>query len=100
MERRFFVTVFAPDEAALSALGKYGLDLFPSSSRKRKKLAIDGLLGEAQIKKLERAGYRVEVRKEHVEQAQQSGLEAQSSPIPIMDDKEWLKAFKRRKRVK
>lgn len=101
MERRFFVTIFAPNQSAFTDLRKYDLDLFGGSSRKRGESSIGGLLSEANIKKVRRAKYRVEVHEEYVEQARQSAAQsAQSAPVEVMDDREWLEAFYGRKKVK
>jgi len=102
MERRFFVTIFAPDQSALADLGKYGLDLFPASRRKRGEFSADGLLDEASIKKMRRVGYRVEVREEYIEQGRRSAgqadrIEEQAPPVEVMDAREWLESFNRRK---
>jgi hypothetical protein len=95
MERRFFVTIFAPDQSALADLGKYGLDLFPASRRGRVEISVGGLLGEASIKKVRRAGYRVEVLEEYIEQARRTAGHA--PPVEVMDAREWLESFNRRK---
>ena len=100
MDKRFFVTIFAADQAALKALTRLDLDLFGSSSPKRGESSVGGLLTEAQIKDVKKAGYRVEVHDEYVEQSRMSEMDAQGPAIQVMDDKEWLKAFYDRKKVK
>lgn len=105
MERHFFVTIFAPNKSAFADLQRLNLDIFGGSSRGE--LAIGGLLTETNIKQVRRAGYRVEIHEEYIEQGRQAGLardaggsSKQSPPVEIMDDKAWLKEFKRRKKVK
>jgi hypothetical protein len=102
MERRFFVTIFSRNKSALADLRRLDLDLFGVAERARGESSIGGLLTEASIEQLRKAGYRVEVHEEYVEQARKSQAHRkgrQSSPVPIMDDKAWLKEFNRRKKV-
>lgn len=106
MERRFFVTIFAPRQSALAKLQRLNLDLFGISSRKRGESSLGGLLTEANIEEVRKAGFRVEVHQEYIEQARQSELAKQagqteepSPPVEIMDDKAWLEEFNRRKKV-
>lgn len=100
MEKRFFVTIFAADQTALKNLTRLDLDLFGSSSPKRGEASVGGLLTEAQIKQVKKAGYRVEVQDEYVEQSRLTGLAAEGQSIEVMDDKQWLEAFYNRKKVK
>lgn len=98
MAQRFFVTIFAPDLAALRALGKYGLDLAPTSRREHLKLSVSGLVTDAEIKKLRRARYRVEVGEEYVEQGRLSDERERAAALPeVMGANEWLESFNRRK---
>lgn len=102
MERRFFVTIFAPNQSALADLQRLDLDIFGVSSRKRGKSSTGGLLTETNIEQVRKAGFRVEVHEEYIEQARrkQSGRKGkQSPPVEIMSDKAWLKEFNRRKKV-
>jgi hypothetical protein len=100
MEQRFFVTIFAADQTALKGLTRLDLDLFGTSSPKRGEASVGGLLTEAQIKQVEKAGYRVKVHEEYVEQSRMSGMDAQQHSVEVMDDEQWLKAFYDRKKVK
>ena len=106
MERRFFVTIFAPNQSALADLGRLELDLFGVSSRTQGESFTGGLLTEASIEQLRKAVYRVEVHEEYIEQARQVEIEeqagrkgSQSPPVEVMDDKAWLEEFNRRKKV-
>ena len=101
MEQRFFVTVFAADESAFRDLTNLNLDLFGSRSSKKGESSVGGLLTKSQIKKLEKAGYRVEVHQEYVEQARVSAITESSQVVEVMDDKQWLEAFyAKKKKVK
>lgn len=102
MAHRFFVTIFSSKKSAFADLGRLDLDLFGGSERARGESSMGGLLTEASIEQLRKAGYRVEVHEEYFEQArkgQARGKGKQSSPVPIMDDKAWLEEFNRRKKV-
>ena len=100
MEQRFFVTIFAADQSAFRDLTNLNLDLFGTSTSKRGESSVGGLLTKAQIKKVEKAGYRVEVHQEYVEQARVSGIKTSSQVVEVMDDKQWLEAFYNKKKVK
>ncbi len=97
MERCFFVTIFAPSRSALANIHKLNLDLdlFGLSSREGE-ASIDGLLTETQIEQVRKAGFRVEVKEEYVEQIDEKGNPLQ--PVQLMDDKAWLEEFYRSKR--
>ena len=63
---RFFVTVSVRRASDLRRLQAYGMDLFsPTARRKKGRVArpfvIEGLLDEAEIAKLRKAGYDVKV---------------------------------------
>lgn len=65
-QRRFFVTISARRASDLRRLQVHGMDLFsPTARRKRGRMArpfvIEGLLDEAEIANLRRAGYDVKV---------------------------------------
>ena len=101
MERRFFVTIFASNKSALADLQRLNLDLFGLSARARGESSIGGLLTEANIEQLRKAGYRVEVHEEYIEQARLAQADRRGEPpVPIMDDKAWLREFNRRKKVR
>jgi hypothetical protein len=102
MERRFFVTIFARNRSALDKLIRLDLDLFGVTPQARGESTVSGLVTEASIDELRKARFRVEVHDEYVEQARMKQTRAkgkQESPVPIMDDKAWLKEFNRRKKV-
>jgi hypothetical protein len=61
---RYFVVIFARDAAALRALQKFELDVFPQTAKradvdKEYPYSIDGLLSVPEIEKVVKAGYRV-----------------------------------------
>ncbi len=61
---RYFVVIFARDAAALRALQKFELDVFPQTAKradadKEYPYSIDGLLSVAEIEKVVNAGYHV-----------------------------------------
>jgi hypothetical protein len=93
MERRFFVTIFAADSATLADLQRFELDLFGMSGREGGEARIGGLLREADIEEVRKAGYRVQIHEEYVEQGRQTGK--QVPPVETIDDKTWLEAFQR-----
>lgn len=68
MQRRFFVTIFAPDRKALATLRRLELDLFGVTPKARGESSAGGLLTEADIEQARGAGFRVEVHEEYVEQ--------------------------------
>jgi hypothetical protein len=100
MERRYFVTIFAPDKSAFKGLANLNLDIFGSPVTRRGESSIGGLLSDDNIKQVKKAGFRVEVHDEYVEQARMSGLDAAAQSVQTMDDKQWLESFYSRKKVK
>jgi hypothetical protein len=61
---KYFIVVFARDEAKLRDLQKYGFDLFPQTAKKSDAVpgvgyAIDGLLELTEVERLVSDGYRV-----------------------------------------
>jgi hypothetical protein len=63
---RYFVVIFARDAAALRALQKFELDVFPPTAKragadKEYSYSIDGLLSMPEIEKVVKAGYRVQI---------------------------------------
>jgi hypothetical protein len=96
MEQRFFVTIFGASRSALADLLKLELDLFGMSAGEEVGARIGGLLTEASIEEVRKAGFRVDVHEEYVEQARQTGK--QVPPIETMDDKAWLEEFERRRK--
>lgn len=117
MQRRFFVTIFAPDQKAFVALRRLDLDLFSLPSNKRGEASIGGLLTEADIERVRGAGYRVQIVEEYVEQGRKQAKKSAGKmaardaaeaagqggtpvpPVQTMNDKAWLKEFNRRKKV-
>jgi hypothetical protein len=93
MEQQFFVTIFAPNTAALADLQRFELDLFGMSGREGGEARIGGLLREADIEEVRKAGFRVQVHEEYVEQGRPTGK--QVPPVETTDDKAWLEAFQR-----
>jgi hypothetical protein len=98
MQRRFFVTIYAPTRAALADLQKLDLDLFGASAAEGGEARIGGLLTENSIEEVRKAGFRAEVHEEYVEQARQA--QNRIAPIEVMDDKTWLEEFQSRKKRK
>ena len=96
MERRFFVTIFAPNRSALEGLSRLDLDLFGASSGEGQEVNMGGLITESNIEEVRKAGFRVEVHEEYIEQARFA--DKKSSGIDTMDDKAWLDEFNRRKK--
>jgi hypothetical protein len=87
MERRFFVTVIAPDERTLLALREFDVDLFQPTARltPEKQAQIEGLLTLDEIGRLVEAGYRV-----LVEDAMQKRARAREERVEFHD---WLRAM-------
>ncbi len=117
MQRRFFVTIFAPNQKALVTIKRLDLDLFSIPSNKRGEASMGGLLTEADIEQVRGMGYRVEIQEEYVEQGRKQAKKSAGKtalkdvaglpvrvgtpvpPVKTMDDKAWLKEFNRRKKV-
>lgn len=115
--RRFFVTIFAPNQKALVALRRLNLDIFGVNSKARGESSAGGLLTEEGIEQARGAGFRVEVHEEYIPQGQRqanksakeaalkeaAGPAAEGGqavpPVQTMDDKTWLEEFNRRKKV-
>ncbi|HJU53351.1 MAG TPA: hypothetical protein VJ715_02225 [Pyrinomonadaceae bacterium] len=115
--RRFFVTIFVPNQKALTALRRLSLDIFGVKSKARGESSAGGLLTEENIEKVRGAGFRVEVHEEYIPQGQKQakrsirgaalkdvvGPAAEGGkpvpPVQTMNDKVWLKEFNRRKKV-
>ncbi|HEY0379228.1 MAG TPA: hypothetical protein VGC87_20090 [Pyrinomonadaceae bacterium] len=115
--RRFFVTIFAPDQKALVALRRLDLDLFGVTPKARGESSAGGLLTEEDIERVRGSGFRVEVHEEYIPQGQKQAKKSAGEvalkdvagpaaeggkavpPVKTMDDKAWLKEFNRRKKV-
>lgn len=87
MERRFFVTVIAPDAGALLELRAFDLDVFQATARltPEKQAEIEGLLSLDEIGRLVEAGYRV-----LVEEEMQKRARARTESVGF---REWLQAM-------
>jgi hypothetical protein len=57
MERRFFVTIFAPDKSAFKGLANLNLDIFGSPITKRGESFIGGLLTNDKIKQVKKRAF-------------------------------------------
>jgi hypothetical protein len=115
--RRFFVTIFAPNQKALVALRQLNLDIFGVKPKPRGESSAGGLLTEEGIEQARGVGCRVEVREEYIPQGQKQATKSAREvarkevagsadeggkavpPVQTMDDKAWLKEFNRRKKV-
>lgn len=96
MERRFFVTIVAPNRSAFAALQRLNLDLFGVTARPEGESSSGGLVTETDINQLRNVGCEVKIIEEYIAQEKQKGRKTKP-PVPIMDDKAWLKEFYRRK---
>lgn len=87
MEKRFFVTIIAPDELSLRRLALFELDLFPGKSKvfENQPLSIGGLLNLEAIGRIVEAGYQVLV------EAESSNRAHGHKEVTSFD--EWLKAM-------
>ena len=96
MQRRFFVTIYAVSRSAFASLQGLDLDLFGAADIEGGGTRMGGLLTEADIEEVRKAGFRVEIHQEYIEQARQT--ENRVPPVEVTDDKAWLEAFQRRTR--
>ena len=66
MERRYFVTIFAPNRASLRDLGTEGLDVFQATAKENPNgtYSIDGLVTLAQVETLLDGDYEVLIRED------------------------------------
>ena len=88
----YFVVIFAVDAAALRALQKFELDVFPQTAKRRDGIAdypyaIDGLLSIEQVEKVVQAGYRVELQDPVEKRARAAGN--------VVEFPDWLAGMKR-----
>ncbi len=113
MERRYFVNVIAPDQAALQRLHQYGLDFFQASARvterkevvlaraqgaartaplqptaktrEAREFVVDGLLSLDEVGRLVEDGYAVLVQERDVQRAR--------ARAQVIEFQEWLKGM-------
>jgi hypothetical protein len=91
--QRVFVTVSAQDERHLRRLQPYGFDLFAHTAKKhpqrrKDRFSIEGLLSSAQIRALEKAGYKVKI---------DAAMEERSvKPGETLELDEWLRQVQTR----
>jgi hypothetical protein len=87
MEKRYFVTIIAPDTHRLKQLAQFDLDVFPGNSPRitDERLSTGGLLSLEAIGRLVDAGYQVLV------EAEASTRAFGNKEIVTLD--QWLKAM-------
>jgi hypothetical protein len=85
MERKFFVTIIAPDKRVLLKLQEYDLDIFQATSRvnERKQFIVEGLLTLEDVGRLVEDGYQVLVEEESSKRAR--------AAREIVQFEEWIK---------
>lgn len=97
---KYFVAVYARDEASLRGLQKYGFDLFAQTAKKSGAVpdfgfAIDGLLELPEIERLIADGYRV-----LIEEPEARRSRASESPVEFNQWMERMQPALERQRAK